>query len=351
VTRRAPWLRPAAVDWGILGAVVVLVATGLLGLVTGRPSGAWVFVVHGVAGLALVALLALKLRRVAGRLAPERLTRTRALSAALAAVTLAALTTGVGWAFGAGLPVSFWTLLNVHILFGLAVVPLAAWHLRHRLRPASSVQKSANRRTALRYFALVTGAALVWRVQRALDGVLGPDRRFTGSREKGSDAGNRFPVTSWVADDPDPVDLDRWSLTVGGRTDRTLDLGRAALDPGSELRATLDCTSGWYSVHDWQGLRVGDLLDAAGADPGANWVQFRSVTGYRWSLPVEEARDALLATHVDGAELAHGHGRPVRLVAPGRRGFQWVKWVEAVVVTERRDRSEWVAIFVSGIEA
>jgi DMSO/TMAO reductase YedYZ molybdopterin-dependent catalytic subunit len=56
----------------------------------------------------------------------------------------------------------------------------------------------------------------------------------------------------------------------------------------------------------------------------------------------------MLATHVDGEELSHGHGFPLRLVAPGRRGFQWVKWVEEVRVTRRRDHSERLAIFVSG---
>ncbi|PSP46609.1 sulfite oxidase, partial [Halobacteriales archaeon QH_1_68_42] len=95
---------------------------------------------------------------------------------------------------------------------------------------------------------------------------------------------------------------------------------------------------------------VGELLDAADPEDGAAWVQFRSVTGYRWSLPVAEARDALLATRVDGADLSHGHGAPMRLVAPGRRGFQWVKWVEEVRVTYRRELGEWVAVFVSGLD-
>jgi DMSO/TMAO reductase YedYZ molybdopterin-dependent catalytic subunit len=40
----------------------------------------------------------------------------------------------------------------------------------------------------------------------------------------------------------------------------------------------------------------------------------------------------------------------MRLVAPGRRGFQWVKWVTEIRVTKRRDASETVAIFVSGFE-
>jgi DMSO/TMAO reductase YedYZ molybdopterin-dependent catalytic subunit len=122
------------------------------------------------------------------------------------------------------------------------------------------------------------------------------------------------------------------------------------VDPAGEKRALLDCTSGWYSEHDWQGVRVGELLDAADPEEGAAWVQFRSVTGYRWSLPVREARDALLATRVDSQDLSHGHGAPMRLVAPGRRGFQWVKWVEEVRVTRRRELGEWIAVFVSGLD-
>jgi DMSO/TMAO reductase YedYZ molybdopterin-dependent catalytic subunit len=42
----------------------------------------------------------------------------------------------------------------------------------------------------------------------------------------------------------------------------------------------------------------------------------------------------LLATHVGGAPLSAGHGAPARLVAPGRRGFWWVKWVTAIDVTD-----------------
>ncbi|MFW6265821.1 MAG: molybdopterin-dependent oxidoreductase, partial [Halanaeroarchaeum sp.] len=62
-----------------------------------------------------------------------------------------------------------------------------------------------------------------------------------------------------------------------------------------------------------------------------------------------DAREALLATHVGGERLTHGHGFPLRLVAPDRRGYQWVKWVEEVRVSRSRDLSESVAIFVSGL--
>jgi DMSO/TMAO reductase YedYZ molybdopterin-dependent catalytic subunit len=116
---------------------------------------------------------------------------------------------------------------------------------------------------------------------------------------------------------------------------------------GDAETATLDCTSGWYSRQEFEGVRVARLLDEAAASEDANYVSFRSVTGYRWSLPVEEAREALLATRVGGEELSHGHGFPARLVAPGRRGFQWVKWVETVEVRTDPDPGQWAAIFVS----
>ncbi len=35
--------------------------------------------------------------------------------------------------------------------------------------------------------------------------------------------------------------------------------------------------------------------------------------------------------------LSHEHGAPVRLVAPGRRGFQWVTWVVRIEVHAEGD--------------
>ncbi|WP_407647156.1 molybdopterin-dependent oxidoreductase [Goekera deserti] len=43
----------------------------------------------------------------------------------------------------------------------------------------------------------------------------------------------------------------------------------------------------------------------------------------------------MLATDAGDAPLAARHGAPVRLVAPGRRGFWWVKWVTSVELSDR----------------
>jgi|AntDeeMinimDraft_4_1070355.scaffolds.fasta_scaffold00168_22 DMSO/TMAO reductase YedYZ molybdopterin-dependent catalytic subunit len=353
---------PRVVDWSLAVAVAILVGTGLYSLVVGEASGAWVLDVHAIAAFALVALLVFKLRRVSARLRPDSLTRVRAVSVLLAVTSLGALGTGLWWAFGGSVSVGPWGLLMVHMTLGVAVPVVLLWHLRHRYHSPGDATHQG-RRTALRYAALVGLSALAWRGQRAANDLLdtaGSDRRFTGSREEGSGDGNTFPVTSWVADDPDPIDTDSWTLQVTGLVENSGVFGVDDLGLGDEQvgdlatdahqRAVLDCTSGWYSDHEWRGLAVGDLLDTVGPRGSARWVQFRSVTGYRWSLPVEEARGALLATQVDGEQLSHDHGFPMRLVAPGRRGFQWVKWVTEIRVTKRRDASETVAIFVSGFE-
>jgi cytochrome b561 len=337
------------VDFSILVSVVVLLATGVATMFAATAAGAWVFVLHGVVGVSLVALVAMKLWRVRNRVRarpPGLLT-----SLALAALSVAALATGIGWVLGLSLDIGFWGLLNIHIAFGLAVVPVLLLHLRRRF-VLPRREAVTDRRNALGAGAVFVSGAVVWRAQQSLNRALdtaGADRRFTGSRPADGDSGNAFPVTSWMADDPDPVDTDTYELSVEGLVESPLSLGAGDLDADSEQRALLDCTSGWYAERNWQGLDVGELLAEAGVAEDAAWVQFRSVTGYRWSLPIEEAREALLATHVDGQRLNHGHGFPVRLVAPDRRGYQWVKWVETVEVSESRDLSESVAIFVSGL--
>ena len=344
-------LPPRLVDWTLLAAVLLAVLTGLASLTAGSARQWWLFALHGAGALVLVVLVFWKLRRVRHRL--RRRSVTVALSALLAAVTLAALASGIAWVTGVGVDLRFagWTLLNLHIGLGLLVVPLLGYHLLRRVRPPTRADWEG-RRTVLRYAALALGGALLWRAQQALVAALAaPDRRFTGSRPEGG-SGNRFPVTSWVLDDPDPVNLASWRLRVVGRVDRPLELDYDDLTAGAPDgdAALLDCTSGWYVERDWEGVRVGDLLAAAGTDDRARWVTFHAVTGYRFGFPIEEARDLLLATHVDGERLTHGHGFPLRVVAPGRRGFQWVKWVVAVEVRETRDWGQWLAIFVSGID-
>jgi DMSO/TMAO reductase YedYZ molybdopterin-dependent catalytic subunit len=345
---------PRLVDWTLLVLVALAATTGVVSLGAGHPALEPLFDAHGLVGLALVAVLAVKLRRVVPRVTDGRAwDRATPLSVALAVVALAALGTGVFWSFGGNVPVLFWTTLNVHVGLGLLVVPLLVVHLAARARrPRAAELRPGDRRATLRYLGLLLAGAVAFRAQGVVRAVtdVAADRRFTGSRPAGDLYDDTdFPVTSWVADDPAPIDPADWSLRVDGLVDepRAFDYGTLVAVDDSET-ALLDCTSGWYTERPWRGVRVGSLLDSVGVDDGASWVVVESYTGYRWSFPVEEARGMLLATHVDGEPLSHGHGAPLRLVAPDRRGFQWVKWVTDVRVRRRRDAGQYLATLVSG---
>ena len=345
---------PRAVDWSLFAFVVAEAVTGLVSFTVGVPEGWPLFWLHRSLGLGIIALLGWKLARVRRRLTdPSLWRRSTALSVLTLVAAVGAIGTGIAWVFGLDVRISYWTLLSVHVGFGLALVPLVAAHASTRFRLPRRVDFE-RRRTAVRYFALLAAGGATYRLQQGVNDALdtaGADRRFTGSQPREGDGNAAFPITSWVADDPDPIDRGDYRLTVDGLVSDPVELTADELAAGHETEALLDCTSGWYTIQEWGGIRVGDLLDAAGEiNDDAAYVRFTSVTGYRWSLPIEEAEDALLATHVGGERLSHGHGAPARLVAPDRRGFQWVKWVTRVEVRAEYDLGQWVVTLVSGFD-
>lgn len=307
-------------------------ATGALSMVVGDSGGAWIWWLHGWGGVALGLLAVVKLRRVRARLDPRRWDRRSWAGILATALVLGALGSGAVWSAGGDMYWLGFNLLNWHIVLGVALGLAAGLHALLRARPLLRRQLT-DRRQALRVAAMsVAGIAAVASQRpaaRAL-GWRGAERRWTGSYQSGSFAGNAFPATSWVADRPLPVDASTYRLAVAGLAGDPQTFDWAALNVGDELEATLDCTGGFYSTQLWRGVSLSRLLDAVQPSAGATHLRVISRTGYRWSFSLAEARELLLATHVGGEALSHGHGAPLRLVAPGRRGFQWIKWVERI---------------------
>ncbi len=323
----------------IMGGLSLL--TGFLGLMGSSPDWAIAFHLHRVSGFALVALLFWKGRNVLIPLTSKvRWKRRPALllgSIAIFLLLLAALALGIGWSHGGYFAYLRISGVSWHIYLSLFLSPFVVWHtVAHSwtLRPRFWVE----RRSFLRLAGLSVAGLALWRAGELAADALelpGENRRFTGSYERGSFGGNGFPTTSWLNDDPAPVDRDTWRLNVSGmvRHDMVFELTHLARSR-ERVTAVLDCTGGWHSTQEWEGIPLKKILESAGVESGAGSVTVRSVTGYQRRFSLTEADQYLLATHVGGEPISHGHGFPVRLVAPGKRGFEWVKWVDSVNVND-----------------
>jgi DMSO/TMAO reductase YedYZ molybdopterin-dependent catalytic subunit len=327
-----------AVNVAILLLLAFELATGLGSFLVGDPGGRWLFWLHRAGGLALVVLLVWKAGIAARSYRRRGVTAGTGFSAVVGALFLGSLATGLLWTT-VGLPrvpvpvLGSWTALGLHVALSLLLVPLFVVHLGLRW-PHPSREDLVGRRAVLRMLGLLAVGFVFWRIQEVLSAPAG-SRRFTGSREEASFAGNLHPVTNWLSDPIPRVDPTRWQLRIRGEVERetTLSYGEVLALGGATLRATLDCTGGWYTVQRWSGVPVAALLERAGLEDGARSLLFRSATGYSRRFPLEEANDLLLATHVGDEELSTAHGFPLRLVAPGHRGYDWVKWISGVEVS------------------
>ena len=346
-------MRPRLVDWSLLVLVLLEAGSGLVSFLQGRPQNSWLFVLHGVTGLAIVLLLVWKLQRVWRRVADRRRWDGATwVSVAALGFVLLTIASGVVWTAWHW-PLGYPNGLNWHVIFGLSLAVFVVLHMLLRFKPLRQVDL-AGRRTVMSGLAVLATGGVLWAGQQGLAqaaSLPGAQRRFTGSRKVGLEPGLTFPVTMWMFDNPAPYDVGAWRLEVTGSVEQALSLSAAdlALAPTKELAATLDCTGGWYTNQLWRGIPVAWLLAEAGLAAAAREVSFVSATGYRWSVPLAEAQTLILAAQVGGAPLDHGHGAPLRLVAPGRRGFQWVKWVREVRVLDGPDWRQWGIIFTSGV--
>ena len=320
----------------LLTFLALELVSGFLGLTSGSENRAIHIQLHRIAGYGILITLIWKTANVARSLKWPRPNSTRVASIALSVLLIICLATGVAWSLVG--PYYWWIFSGVswHIYVGAAIIPLLLWHLWYMAR-GFPIRFWAERRLFLRTAGAFAVGLIAWQatesVARAAD-LSGQHRRFTGSYKAKDFSGNDFPRVSWLNDRPRPIDADTWRLRVFGAVNRELELGYSDLSNMAETTATLDCTGGWHSTQRWGGVPLRNLIEEAKPSETARSVIARSVTGYYRKFSLDAAQDFLLATHVTDETLSHGHGYPVRLVAPGRRGFEWVKWVTEIEFSE-----------------
>jgi sulfite oxidase len=162
------------------------------------------------------------------------------------------------------------------------------------------------------------------------------------------------------------VDPAAYRLAVGGLVERPLQLSLENLRERFArvtLDATLNCAGnrrsqlievepipgeipwrdGAIGTGSWAGLRLADVLAAAGVDRSARHVSLVGldeaeanghVVSFGGSIPLAKALrpETLLAYELNGVDLPPVHGFPVRALVPGYIGARSVKWLSAITV-------------------
>lgn len=155
-----------------------------------------------------------------------------------------------------------------------------------------------------------------------------------------------------------------WVLTIDGEVERPLVLALQdvrKLDRVSRV-VTLECAGNGRASFDppvggvqwqkgavgnarWTGVRLADVLKAAGVKAGGRFVLFdgadRSigkVPDFVRTVPMDKAMhpDTLLAYEMNGVPLPVSNGFPLRAVVPGWEGAYSVKWLTRIQVLERQ---------------
>ena len=209
--------------------------------------------------------------------------------------------------------------------------------------------KPIGRRVVLSVLALGTGGVFAGNaIQRALSNALAPVAAHdpTGLTDL-LPLGQTFrfyDVTGGVT----PANLTTYRLAVTGLVDRPQQYSLTDLEtvlPQTDLTADFQCVTGWRVPKvPWAGVKLSDILAAAGVKPQAKALRFVSFDGtYTESLTLDQAANPgmLVATRMLNGPVTHNHGGPVRLYASPMYGYKSIKWLSEIQLVDRVEPGYW----------
>lgn len=158
--------------------------------------------------------------------------------------------------------------------------------------------------------------------------------------------GDRFRIYTITGSFP-LIPREKYRLQVTGLVRRPLDLTLDDIEsmPSTKFVKNFQCVTGWRvpEVH-WEGVKLADVLDAAGVQPHAGAVAFDSYDGADTeSLTLYQARlpDVIVAYRMLGAPVTTEHGGPVRLYVAPMYGYKSLKWLRSIRVVEKAEPGYW----------
>ncbi len=138
---------------------------------------------------------------------------------------------------------------------------------------------------------------------------------------------------------PRYIDPTRYSLHVTGLVENELILTYDdILTEYASMKkvARLQCIEGWDVSVLWEGVLVRDLLEDAGVTEDAEIVIFHAADRYSTSLFIDYfyENDIIMAHSMNDVTLPTELGFPFQLVAEGKWGYKWIKWITVVEVSD-----------------
>jgi len=141
------------------------------------------------------------------------------------------------------------------------------------------------------------------------------------------------------------VDRESYRLQVNGLVEKPLNFTYKEITelPQTLKVVDLNCVEGWSFTGKWTGVRMADLFEKTGAMENATTVIFYSADGYSTSLDKDYLleNDIILAYRLNDVILPPERGFPLQLVAEGKYGYKWAKWIVRIELSDSPYRGYW----------
>ncbi len=133
------------------------------------------------------------------------------------------------------------------------------------------------------------------------------------------------------------VDLKSYRLKVTGKVGRPLSLSYDEIlkYPSSTETVLLICPGFFSNNGRWTGVNLKSLLQEAQIKKEAQYVDINGPHGKGVRIPLKtiNQKRIFLAYRVNGETLPQKHGYPLRLVYEDAYGYDWVKYVDGIIVS------------------
>ena len=141
------------------------------------------------------------------------------------------------------------------------------------------------------------------------------------------------------------IDKDTYRLQIDGMVERPVNLTYDQITnftPFSKV-VNLNCVEGWSFTAKWTGVPMKTLLDETGIKENATTVIFYSVDGYSTSHDINYLLDnnIMLAYRINDITLPPDRGFPLQLVAEGKYGYKWAKWINHIELVNTSYNGYW----------